>query len=100
MTRKVKNNNKLHYYHSRLSFHKLRETNAFLMDVIGALPERTLLVVAGDHGMTSTGDHGGATDLETDTALFFLSTAPYDKERPFFRGTPVTLITARLGNPS
>lgn len=32
-----------------------------------APPPRTLLVVLGDHGMTESGDHGGASDDETDT---------------------------------
>lgn len=33
----------------------------------------TLLVVIGDHGMTETGDHGGDSRLELETALFFYS---------------------------
>ena len=33
----------------------------------------TLLVIIGDHGMTETGDHGGDSKLELETALFFYS---------------------------
>jgi phosphatidylinositol glycan class O len=33
----------------------------------------TLLVIIGDHGMTETGDHGGDSNLELETALFFYS---------------------------
>jgi len=36
----------------------------------------TLLVVIGDHGMTETGDHGGDSRLELESALFFFSKKP------------------------
>ena len=36
----------------------------------------TIVVVLGDHGMTSTGDHGGETQLETDAALLVYSPLP------------------------
>ena len=39
----------------------------------GGLHENTLLVVLGDHGMTSEGEHGGGLPEETDTALLALS---------------------------
>lgn len=34
------------------------------------------MFVFGDHGMTSTGDHGGETDLETNAALLVYSPRP------------------------
>lgn len=37
------------------------------------LENDTLLVVAGDHGMTMTGDHGGDSELEVSAALFVYS---------------------------
>ena len=40
------------------------------------LDEDTLVFVFGDHGMTSTGDHGGETDLETNAALLVYSPRP------------------------
>lgn len=36
----------------------------------GAVRERPLLLVFGDHGMTVGGDHGGDSPSETDSALF------------------------------
>lgn len=38
-----------------------------------SIDETTLLVVIGDHGMTETGDHGGDSRLELESALFFYS---------------------------
>lgn len=38
--------------------------------VASSPPRSTLLVVIGDHGMTATGDHGGASPAETETVLF------------------------------
>jgi len=38
-----------------------------------AMDEDTILFVLGDHGMTSTGDHGGDSDDELDAALFVYS---------------------------
>lgn len=38
----------------------------------GQSHEHTLLLVLGDHGQTSTGDHGGGTPEEADSALFAL----------------------------
>ena len=49
---------------------KLAQVNRFLAELIGALPPGALLLVMGDHGMTSDGNHGGATDPETDAVLF------------------------------
>ena len=37
------------------------------------IKEDTLLVVMGDHGMTSSGDHGGETQAEVEAALFLHS---------------------------
>uniref|UniRef100_H9GHZ9 GPI ethanolamine phosphate transferase 3, catalytic subunit n=1 Tax=Anolis carolinensis TaxID=28377 RepID=H9GHZ9_ANOCA len=40
------------------------------------LANDTLLLVAGDHGMTGTGDHGGDTEEEVNAALFVYSKVP------------------------
>lgn len=45
------------------------------------LDRRTLMVVLGDHGMTGDGNHGGASDAETQTALTFVS--PLLSQRAF-----------------
>ncbi len=42
-------------------------------DVVEAVDEETMVLVFGDHGMTSTGDHGGETELETHAALLVYS---------------------------
>ena len=49
---------------------KLTETNAFLEQVMEKMDDETLLVVMGDHGMTSSGDHGGDSAGELSAALF------------------------------
>lgn len=42
-----------------------------------------LLMIFGDHGMTKTGDHGGATIDETNAALFMYSTKTLYPHYPF-----------------
>lgn len=50
---------------------KLAEADALLEAVLRQVEgTRTLLVVMGDHGQTATGDHGGASPEETDSALW------------------------------
>jgi len=44
--------------------------------VISQLDNDTVLFVLGDHGMTSTGDHGGDSFDELDAALFVYSPSP------------------------
>ena len=45
-------------------------------DVFNAITNDTIVFVFGDHGMTATGDHGGETPLETDSALLVYSPVP------------------------
>jgi phosphatidylinositol glycan class O len=52
---------------------KLRDIDDSIRFVLEKLDNDTLLVVIGDHGMTETGDHGGDSKLELETALFFYS---------------------------
>ncbi|XP_023334554.1 GPI ethanolamine phosphate transferase 3 [Eurytemora carolleeae] len=49
---------------------KLREMNAVIEHVVDNLPEDTVLVVLGDHGMTNSGDHGGDSLPEIEAGLF------------------------------
>ncbi|XP_065207337.1 GPI ethanolamine phosphate transferase 3 [Planococcus citri] len=59
--------------HSEMT-RKLNEMNDVLKSVIERVQnENTLLFVIGDHGMTSTGDHGGDTDNEITSAIFVYS---------------------------
>jgi len=44
--------------------------------VISQLDNDTVLFVLGDHGMTSTGDHGGDSYDELDATLFVYSSSP------------------------
>ncbi|XP_069604034.1 GPI ethanolamine phosphate transferase 3 [Ranitomeya imitator] len=55
---------------------KLMQMNQVITSLIEHLDDRTLLVVAGDHGMTDTGDHGGDSEQEVTAALFLYSKAP------------------------
>ena len=41
-----------------------------IWDLTQKLPQDAILFVLGDHGMTSTGDHGGDSLNELNTALF------------------------------
>lgn len=44
----------------------------------------TLLIVAGDHGMNSGGNHGGSAPGETEPALVFISPKLIDLEKPVY----------------
>uniref|UniRef100_A0A4W3IHM7 GPI ethanolamine phosphate transferase 3, catalytic subunit n=1 Tax=Callorhinchus milii TaxID=7868 RepID=A0A4W3IHM7_CALMI len=55
---------------------KLNQMNEMLRSVIDRVQNDTLLVVLGDHGMTSTGDHGGESEAEVNAALFIYSPLP------------------------
>ncbi|XP_075042864.1 GPI ethanolamine phosphate transferase 3, catalytic subunit isoform X2 [Mixophyes fleayi] len=55
---------------------KLVQMNHMIRSLIEHLDDKTLLVVAGDHGMTDTGDHGGDSEKEVTAALFLYSKAP------------------------
>ena len=40
------------------------------------MDEDTVVFVFGDHGMTTSGDHGGETELETTAALIVFTPSP------------------------
>ena len=52
---------------------KLRQMDTVFRQVIEDLDKETLLVVLGDHGMDSKGDHGGESDDEVEAALWMYS---------------------------
>ncbi|WOO79515.1 GPI ethanolamine phosphate transferase 3 [Vanrija pseudolonga] len=60
---------------------KLAQMDTVLRDVVDKLDDDTLLVVLGDHGMTTKGDHGGDSELETSAALWI-----YSKGKPLAQG--------------
>uniref|UniRef100_A0A8C8VI66 GPI ethanolamine phosphate transferase 3, catalytic subunit n=1 Tax=Pelusios castaneus TaxID=367368 RepID=A0A8C8VI66_9SAUR len=55
---------------------KLTQMNEMLRSLVDHLGNDTLLLVAGDHGMTETGDHGGDSEKEVNAALFVYSKTP------------------------
>ncbi|XP_071440560.1 GPI ethanolamine phosphate transferase 3 [Hetaerina americana] len=62
-------------YHPEMS-RKLKEVNSAIRRIVDVMDEDTVLFVMGDHGMTSTGDHGGDSRDEVTAALFVYSPAP------------------------
>ncbi|POS84762.1 hypothetical protein EPUL_005091 [Erysiphe pulchra] len=52
---------------------KLEQMNHILKNVVSKMDQETLLVVMGDHGMDSKGDHGGESDDEVQAALWMYS---------------------------
>lgn len=52
---------------------KLKQMDSVLREIIALLDKDTLLVVMGDHGMDSKGDHGGESDDEVEAALWMYS---------------------------
>ncbi|NP_001085798.1 phosphatidylinositol glycan anchor biosynthesis class O L homeolog [Xenopus laevis] len=55
---------------------KLTQMNQVISSLVEHLDDKTLLLVAGDHGMTDTGDHGGDSEKEVMAALFLYSKSP------------------------
>ncbi|KAG8982309.1 mannose-ethanolamine phosphotransferase gpi13 [Tulasnella sp. JGI-2019a] len=52
---------------------KLQQMDKVLRQVVNELDDDTLLIVLGDHGMDSKGDHGGDGILETSSAMWIYS---------------------------
>ncbi|XP_043831857.1 GPI ethanolamine phosphate transferase 3 isoform X2 [Dromiciops gliroides] len=61
---------------------KLNQMDQMLQTLVEQLENDTLLVVAGDHGMTETGDHGGDSKPEVTAALFLYSPFPLFPRAP------------------
>ncbi|XP_062828683.1 GPI ethanolamine phosphate transferase 3 [Anolis carolinensis] len=61
---------------------KLSQMDEVLRSLVDHLANDTLLLVAGDHGMTGTGDHGGDTEEEVNAALFVYSKVPLFRTPP------------------
>jgi len=60
---------------------KLAQMDEFIRRVVSKIDDDTLLIVMGDHGMDSKGDHGGESDDEIESAVWMYS------KRPFFGRT-------------
>ncbi|KAL8922566.1 MAG: hypothetical protein Q9208_005069 [Pyrenodesmia sp. 3 TL-2023] len=52
---------------------KLKQMDRVIRDIISAVDDQTLLVIMGDHGMDTKGDHGGESDDEVEAALWMYS---------------------------
>lgn len=66
---------------------KLQEMDRVVRQIIDALDDDTLLVVMGDHGMDTKGDHGGESNDEVEAALWM-----YSKRGIFGRTDKGTLL--------
>jgi phosphatidylinositol glycan class O len=55
---------------------KLRQMDQFIQQLVETIDDQTLLIVMGDHGMDSKGDHGGESDDEIEAALWMYSKKP------------------------
>ncbi|KAH7143893.1 hypothetical protein EDB81DRAFT_510490 [Dactylonectria macrodidyma] len=56
---------------------KLQQMDDFIRKLVEQIDDKTLLVVMGDHGMDSKGDHGGESDDEVEAALWMYSKKPF-----------------------
>lgn len=59
---------------------KLQEMDGIVATIYQAMTtneglRNTVLILCGDHGMTSNGNHGGSTEAETSAGLVFISPA-------------------------
>ncbi|OOQ82078.1 phosphoethanolamine N-methyltransferase [Penicillium brasilianum] len=66
---------------------KLQEMDSVIRKIMASLDDDTLLVVMGDHGMDTKGDHGGESDDEVEAALWM-----YSKRGVFGRTSKDTLL--------
>ena len=92
---------------------KLKQMNSVLQQIIDEIDDDTLLVVLGDHGMDTKGDHGGESDEEVEAALWMYSKTPRfgrtdesstlppatAKERPVGQIDLVSTLSLLLGLP-
>ncbi|KAI1647535.1 uncharacterized protein F4817DRAFT_336957 [Daldinia loculata] len=70
---------------------KLQQMNGFIQNLTKEIDDNTLLVVMGDHGMDSKGDHGGESDDEVEAALWMYSKKPvFGRTQPEFKTPPAT----------
>jgi phosphatidylinositol glycan class O len=92
---------------------KLRQMNDVLRQIMQTVDDDTLLVIMGDHGMDTKGDHGGESDEEVEAALWLYSRKPRfgrineaalfppstAKERPVGQIDLVSTLSILLGLP-
>jgi phosphatidylinositol glycan class O len=65
---------------------KLKQMDDIVQRLVDSIDNETLLIVMGDHGMDSKGDHGGESQSELEAALWMYS------KRPVFGRLPKELL--------
>ncbi len=55
---------------------KLQQMDRQMREIVNLIDDRTLLMIMGDHGMDTRGDHGGESDEEVEAALWMYSKSP------------------------
>ncbi|EXJ72444.1 phosphatidylinositol glycan, class O [Cladophialophora psammophila CBS 110553] len=92
---------------------KLRQMDDVIRQMMEKIDDQTLLVIMGDHGMDTKGDHGGESDDEIEAALWMYSKKPRfgridgasalppakAKERPVGQIDLVSTLSILLGLP-
>lgn len=77
---------------------KLRQMDTVLSQIAKDIDDDTLLVVMGDHGMDTKGDHGGESDDEIEAALWMYSKKPhFGHTDPAHTNPPPTAKERRVG---
>ncbi|EOO02285.1 putative gpi ethanolamine phosphate transferase protein [Phaeoacremonium minimum UCRPA7] len=70
---------------------KLQQMDGFIRELVETIDDDTLLIVMGDHGMDSKGDHGGESEDEVEAALWMYSSKPvFGRTNPEFVTPPET----------
>ncbi|KAL2164135.1 hypothetical protein VTH06DRAFT_3349 [Thermothelomyces fergusii] len=70
---------------------KLRQMDGFIRDLAASIDEETVLIVMGDHGMDSKGDHGGESEDEIEAALWMYSPkGVFGRTKPEYATPPST----------
>jgi len=72
---------------------KLEQMNGLVHDIVAAMDDDTLLILLGDHGMDRMGNHGGASILETMSALWIYSKIPISSPGYHIPRTILPMIT-------
>lgn len=73
---------------------KLRQMDGFIRDLAETMDDKTVLIVMGDHGMDSKGDHGGESEDEVEAALWMYSPKGiFGRTKPEYVTPPATAKT-------